>query len=156
MLPLFPNSECSTSNMICLYVLIVFNLFDYTARIAHRHAVGRNAAGHHTACPDDTVPADSDSRQQDGTAANPCAVLYLDGQGVCAADFLAFRPIHHHAFADFGGMGGCIYLHIGRNQHIAADVDAMVVPTSQTMPSPTSIPPTNTWSIPFPTRERSC
>lgn len=53
----------SISNMICLYFLITFNLFDYTARIAHRHTIGRDGTGDNAACPDNTVPADNDSRQ---------------------------------------------------------------------------------------------
>ena len=82
----------------------VVNLFNHTARIAHCHAVGGNGAGYHATCPDDAVPADSDSRQQDGSSPNPHAVLYPDGQSVCAADFFAFAPIPHHAFVYFSGM----------------------------------------------------
>ena len=58
---------------------------------------------------------------QNGASANPHAVFYLDGQGIGAAYFLAFCPILHHAFVYFRGMGGGIYLHIGSNQHIAAE-----------------------------------
>ena len=99
----------------------------HSARVSYRNTIFRNRTGHYTACSDDTVPADSDSRQQDGTSANPYTVLYSDGQSVCAAYFFAFRPILHHAFVYFRGMGGCIYLHIGSNQHIAANINAVVV-----------------------------
>ena len=60
----------------CSYRYYIINLFYHTTRISHCHTIRRNRTGNHTPRPDNTVPPDGDTRQNDNPSTNPYSILY--------------------------------------------------------------------------------
>ena len=101
--------------------------FDHAAGIADGDDVLRNGAGDDAACPDHAVASDRDARKQNGAAADPDAVFDFDGARNGSAEAFARNVFGDEALGKTRRVRPRIDLHVGGDEDVVPDVDAVVV-----------------------------
>ena len=94
------------------------NLFNYLARVANSHHVGRDVFGHDRACTDGHVVADGDSRKDCDATAYPYIVADADR----FSPFFAGIP-----FDRVSAVACCIDAYIRSNEAVVSDGDLGLV-----------------------------
>ena len=64
------------------FLIIIFDIFNYTARIADSYGIGRNMFHDNTACSDDRVFTDGHTRKDCRAASYPYTIFYKTGRAI--------------------------------------------------------------------------
>jgi hypothetical protein len=109
------------------FLIIIFDIFNYTARIADSYGIGRNIFHDNTACSDDRVFTDGHTRKDCRAASYPYTIFYKDGAGNCVADGRSGTCPFRHPFREVNGMSSGIYFYIGGYHHVVTDNDIVII-----------------------------